>query len=426
MRMPMRKRRCRSAIGARSRHRIGFATLFYVAELLKSASVSSRYVSPLYWFCSSEKATSSAGAVLGRGSRGARPRARRSARKMRPSCLKRHLQVPLLQLARAVDDLDAACARTPAAGCRRRTAPAASSPPRRRAVISRNARAPSIRSRGTRSSGPSASSAYALIARRGTPARAPPPCVSPAACLWPPKRDEAGARSARARRACRSPGCCGRSRARCRRRSTARSPGGETRPPASRRRCRSRRGASRRRRRRGRCGRRRPGSVCDDLLRLRRRISASSSCRRTFSPFELLRQRAAPRPHGSRRSASSSRVAMSGVLIRPAAFTRGASMNADVVAVDRLAGQAATSSSARRPTLCGPLRQQIEAELRDDAVLADERHDVGERADGGDLDEARQPACRGPRAGRAPAPASAPRRRRPGTCRDRCSRAASG
>ena len=36
-------------------------------------------------------------------------------------------------------------------------------------------------------------------------------------------------------------------------------------------------------------------------------------------------------------------------------------------------------------------RQQIEAELRDDAVLADERHDVGERADRGDLDESRQP-----------------------------------
>ena len=37
-------------------------------------------------------------------------------------------------------------------------------------------------------------------------------------------------------------------------------------------------------------------------------------------------------------------------------------------------------------------RQQVEAELRDDAVLADERHDVGERADRGDLDEAGQPA----------------------------------
>ena len=39
-----------------------------------------------------------------------------------------------------------------------------------------------------------------------------------------------------------------------------------------------------------------------------------------------------------------------------------------------------------------PARQQVEAELGDDAVLADERHDVGQRADGGDLDEARQPA----------------------------------
>ena len=35
------------------------------------------------------------------------------------------------------------------------------------------------------------------------------------------------------------------------------------------------------------------------------------------------------------------------------------------------------------------MRQQIETELRDDAVLADQRHDVGERADRRDLDEAR-------------------------------------
>ena len=36
------------------------------------------------------------------------------------------------------------------------------------------------------------------------------------------------------------------------------------------------------------------------------------------------------------------------------------------------------------------LRQHVEAELRDDAILADERHDVGERADRRNLDERRQ------------------------------------
>ncbi len=38
-----------------------------------------------------------------------------------------------------------------------------------------------------------------------------------------------------------------------------------------------------------------------------------------------------------------------------------------------------------------PPRQRVEAEPRDDAILADERDDVGERAERGNLDEARQP-----------------------------------
>ena len=54
--------------------------------------------------------------------------------------------------------------------------------------------------------------------------------------------------------------------------------------------------------------------------------------------------------------ASSRRVAMSGVLMRPAALTRGASMNADVVAVDGLAGEAARRRAARAGrSVCGPL-----------------------------------------------------------------------
>ena len=49
------------------------------------------------------------------------------------------------------------------------------------------------------------------------------------------------------------------------------------------------------------------------------------------------------------------------------------------------------SSSARSPMLCGPRLSEARPEPRDDAVLADQRHDVGERADRGNLDEGRQP-----------------------------------
>ena len=83
---------------------------------------------------------------------------------------------------------------------------------------------------------------------------------------------------------------------------------------------------------------------------------------------------------------------MSGVLMRPAALTRGASMKPDVIAVDRLAGQARDVEQRPQADLVRASRQQIEPELGDDAVLADERHDVGQRADRGDLDEAGQPA----------------------------------
>ena len=40
----------------------------------------------------------------------------------------------------------------------------------------------------------------------------------------------------------------------------------------------------------------------------------------------------------------------------------------------------------------GAARQQVQADFRDDAVFADQRHDVGEGADRGDFDESRQPA----------------------------------
>ena len=101
----------------------------------------------------------------------------------------------------------------------------------------------------------------------------------------------------------------------------------------------------------------------------------------------------APRRAIASSEASSSRVAMSGVLMRPAALTRGATMKRDVVAVDRLAGQAGRRRAARAGRPCAaPCDSISRPELGDDAVLADERHDVGQRADGGDLDERRQPA----------------------------------
>ena len=72
-----------------------------------SARVSSTKVSPLYWFCSSEKATSSAALVLGdivvlfggAPCNGAKD----------PAVLfERHLEVALLQFSRPVHDLDPA------------------------------------------------------------------------------------------------------------------------------------------------------------------------------------------------------------------------------------------------------------------------------------------------------------------------------
>ena len=64
---------------------------------------------------------------------------------------------------------------------------------------------------------------------------------------------------------------------------------------------------------------------------------------------------------------------------------------ADVEAVERLAGQARSVEQRPQPDRVLVLRQALEAEPGDDAVLADQRHDVGDRADGGDLEERRQP-----------------------------------
>ena len=280
-----------------------------------------------------------------------------------------------------------------------------------------------MRSRGIRSSGPSVSSATSLTAARNSLTRAAS-SVSPAACRWPPNR-----------------------MSRCAQRSSAPSMS-KLRDAAARAvrhavldRQHDRRPVKRvdQLRRDDADDAAVPALAGDDENRARAdvRIGLDDFLRRgedlrlfLLAPdvlaVELQRQRPRLVAHAPRRSASSSRVAMSGVLMRPAAFTRGASMNDDVIAVDRLARSGPRRRAARAgPTLCGPARQQVEAELGDDAVLADERHDVGQRADGGDLDEARQPAVAAGAPAQAPARASARRRRRPGTCRDSCSRAAS-
>ena len=64
----------------------------------------------------------------------------------------------------------------------------------------------------------------------------------------------------------------------------------------------------------------------------------------------------------------------------------------DVVAVDGLPRQAGHIEQRSQADLVRPPREQFEADLGDHPVLAHERYDVGERPNGGDLDEPRQPA----------------------------------
>ena len=120
-------------------------------------------------------------------------------------------------------------------------------------------------------------------------------------------------------------------------------------------------------------------------------ISASSSCRRTFLAIELHRQR----PHLLRHRLVGGQQEPRRDVRRAHAAGRVDARRQherDVIAVDRLPGQAGHVEQRAQADLVRAARQQVEADLRDDAVLADERHDVGQRADGGDLDEARQPA----------------------------------
>ena len=62
-----------------------------------------------------------------------------------------------------------------------------------------------------------------------------------------------------------------------------------------------------------------------------------------------------------------------------------------MIAVDCLAGQAAHVDERPESDFVRTAREQVETDSGDDAILADERHHVGQRANRGDLDEAREP-----------------------------------
>ena len=189
-------------------------------------------------------------------------------------------------------------------------------------VISRNARPPSMRSRGIRSSGPSVSSATSLTARRSARIRLASR-VRPAACLWPPKRvsrwaQRSSAPSMSKREKLRHEPCAMPS-------STDRTIAGRwnvsisfdaTIPITPR--CQPSPATTR--------IDRAPtsGSVWTIFLAAAR-ISASSSWRLTFSPSSCSASCRASSASASS-SARKSRAAMSGELMRPAALTRGAIM----------------------------------------------------------------------------------------------------
>ena len=191
---------------------------------------------------------------------------------------------------------------------------------------------------------------------------------------------------------------CGTTRARRRRRSRARAPACGTPRRASTRRCRSRRGASRRPRRPACCARRL--RVClDDAPGL-----GDDRGFLLLAPDVLVRQlprqvaRASPAIGVAARISSRS----SGQVRRTHAAGRvqpRRQHEADVKAVERLAAQARIRRAALRARRrAGRATAPARPQLRDDAVLADERHDVGQRADRRDLDEVRQQLRPRPRA----------------------------
>ena len=188
--------------------------------------------------------------------------------------------------------------------------------------MARNVRSPSIRSRGIRSSGPRVSSATSLIARRSSFTR-PASIVRPAACLWPPNRANRSAQRSSA------PSMSNAGMLRhdpwATLSSTESTIAGRWKASTSFEatipmtpRCQPSPDTTR--------IERAPtsGSLCT-IFFAATRISASSACRRIFSPSSCSASCRTSSPKASS-AARRRRVAMSGVLIRPAALTRGASM----------------------------------------------------------------------------------------------------
>ena len=181
---------------------------------------------------------------------------------------------------------------------------------------------------------------------------------------------------------------------------------------------------ARRRRRRGRCGRRPPDRFrwpCAPAAT----SSASSCCRFRFSSFSCC---ASPRASCSSALsvARSRRVAISGRAHASGRVDARGEHEGDLVRVDGLAGEAAAIEQRAQADGVRPGAQRGQAEAGDDAVLPDQRHHVGERADRGDLHEGGQPLGAAGADAEGLHAASAPRRPRRGACPDSCSRGVSG
>ena len=238
------------------------------------------------------------------------------ARKRRPSWAERHLQMPILQRSRSVDDLDRR-------GVEHRTRIAQPERPHRvealhqSGVIAFRLSGASMRSRGE---------AGRARARRRPSVDATAELADPAPPPSSGRRPDCGRRTgrrgrrtARAPPACRSPECCGTIHARRRRRPIGRWPACE---------------GVHQLRRGDADDAAVPAFAADDehVVRADRRVGLDRlrlgdevgffGCRRRFSSLSWSASPRASSPIASS-VASSSRVAMSGVLIRPAAFTRG-------------------------------------------------------------------------------------------------------
>ena len=246
----------------------------------------------------------------------------------------------------------------------------------------------SMRSRGRNWSGSITSSAKALIRARNSGTRAAS-IVRPAACLWPPnlmktseqlleRREDVEVRNAAARAV--------------RDVAVDRQHDGRLVVRVDQLRGRDADDAAvpaRGRRRRGRCARPTAGSVSiaffacvtSSASSCWRRVFSSQSCcasARASSAIALVGSEQQPRGDVGRAHA-------------PGGVDARREQEPDVIAVDRLAGEAGCVEQRAQADRVRPLRQRRQAVPRDHAVLADERHHVGERADGGDLDEGRQP-----------------------------------